>query len=58
MLKVIYSCTQSKGVVIFAISAVIAGIHYPSDIIVGAILGMGIIYLYRRILPTKSLSLP
>lgn len=40
------------------IARVIAGIHYPSDIIVGAILGVGIVYLYRRILPARSLSLP
>jgi len=40
------------------IARVVAGIHYPSDIIVGAILGAGIVYLYRWILPARSFSLP
>lgn len=39
--------------VLTGIARVVAGIHYPSDIIVGAILGVGIVYLYRRILPAR-----
>ena len=40
------------------IARVVAGIHYPSDILVGAILGVVIVYLYRWFVPAKSLSLP
>ncbi len=40
---------------------VVAGIHYPSDIIVGALLGVGIVWIYRlvvvKIVPQKLLSL-
>ncbi len=35
---------------------VAAGIHYPSDILVGAILGVVIVYLYRWFISTTSLS--
>jgi membrane-associated phospholipid phosphatase len=40
------------------IARVVAGIHYPSDILVGAILGVVIVYLYRWFVPAKSLSFP
>lgn len=43
--------------VLTGIARVVAGIHYPSDIIAGAILGAGIVYLYRRVLPTRLLIL-
>lgn len=36
---------------------VVAGIHYPSDILVGAVIGAGIIFVYHRVLPAKALSL-
>lgn len=36
--------------VLTGIARVIAGIHYPSDIIVGTVLGAGIVYLYRLFL--------
>lgn len=36
---------------------VVAGIHYPSDILVGAALGVLIVYLYRRFVPAKWLIL-
>jgi membrane-associated phospholipid phosphatase len=39
------------------IARVAAGIHYPSDILVAAILGVAILYLYRRVVPVKPLSL-
>jgi membrane-associated phospholipid phosphatase len=39
------------------VARVVAGIHYPSDILVAAILGVVIVYLYRRFLPAKLLSL-
>ena len=39
------------------IARVAAGIHYPSDILVAVILGIVIVYLYRRFLPVKALSL-
>lgn len=38
--------------VLTGVARVVAGIHYPSDIIVGAVLGMGIVYLYRWLLVT------
>jgi membrane-associated phospholipid phosphatase len=40
------------------IARVVAGIHYPSDILVGAILGVVIVYLYRWFVPARSLSFP
>jgi membrane-associated phospholipid phosphatase len=42
---------------ISGIARVVAGIHYPSDILVAAILGVAIVYIYRRFVPDKSLSL-
>lgn len=42
---------------ITGIARVVAGIHYPTDILVGALIGAGIVYLYHRILPSKALSL-
>jgi membrane-associated phospholipid phosphatase len=39
------------------IARVVAGIHYPSDILVGAVLGVVIVYLYRWFVPAKSLNL-
>jgi len=42
---------------ITGIARVIAGIHYPTDILVGALVGGGIVYLYHRFLPAKMLSL-
>lgn len=44
--------------VLTGLARVVAGIHYPSDILVGAVLGVGIVYLYRRILPARLLSFP
>lgn len=35
------------------IGRVVAGIHFPSDIVVGAVIGAGIVYLYRRFFPSK-----
>lgn len=35
---------------LIAISRVIAGVHYPIDIIIGAIIGIGISYIIHRIL--------
>ncbi len=35
---------------------VVAGIHYPSDILVGAILGVVIVYLYRWFISATALS--
>ena len=32
---------------ITALSRVVAGIHYPSDIVVGVLIGVGVAYLYR-----------
>jgi membrane-associated phospholipid phosphatase len=42
---------------ITGVARVVAGIHYPSDIIVGALIGVAIVYLYHRVLPVKALSL-
>lgn len=39
------------------IARVVAGIHYPTDILVGALIGAGIVYVYRRVLPAKALNL-
>lgn len=36
---------------------VVAGIHYPSDIIVGAVIALGIVFLYRRVLPRRFLRI-
>ncbi len=38
------------------IARVVAGIHYPSDILVGAILGVVIVYLYRWVISATPLS--
>lgn len=38
------------------IARVVAGIHYPSDILVGAILGVVIVYLYRWFISSTSFS--
>ena len=35
---------------ITGVARVIAGIHYPSDIVAGAVVGAGIAYIYRRAL--------
>ncbi len=42
---------------ITGVARVVAGIHYPSDVLVGALIGAGIVYLYHRFLPSKMLSL-
>lgn len=42
---------------ITGVARVVAGIHYPSDILVGAVVGVGIIIVYHRVLPAKALSL-
>lgn len=42
---------------ITGVARVVAGIHYPSDILVGAVVGVGIIFVYHRVLPAKALSL-
>ena len=42
---------------ITGLARVVAGIHYPTDILVGALIGVGIVYLYHRVLPAKVLSL-
>lgn len=42
---------------ITGVARVVAGIHYPTDVLVGAIIGVGIVYLYHRILPAKALRL-
>ena len=42
---------------ITGIARVIAGIHYPTDILVGALIGVGIVYLYHRVLPSKALNI-
>ncbi len=39
------------------VARVVAGIHYPSDILVGAILGIVIVYVYRRLVPSRWLIL-
>ncbi len=38
------------------IARVVSGIHYPSDILVGAALGVVIVYLYRWFISATSLS--
>lgn len=47
--------------VITGIARVAAGIHYPSDVLVAAVLGVGIVYLYRwsllKFMGEKSLAL-
>ena len=40
---------------ISGVARVVAGIHYPSDILVGAVLAIVIVFLYRRILPERFL---
>lgn len=42
---------------ITGVARVVAGIHYPTDILVGALIGVGIVYVYHRVLSTKVLSL-
>lgn len=42
---------------ITGIARVVAGIHYPSDIVVGAVIGAGIVYIYHRVLPAQALNL-
>jgi len=42
---------------ITGMARVVAGIHYPTDILVGAVIGAVIVYVYHRVLPAKSLSL-
>lgn len=39
------------------VARVVAGIHYPSDIVVGAVVGVGIVFVYHRVLPARALSL-
>lgn len=39
------------------IARVVAGIHYPSDIVVGAVIGASIVFLYRRLFPGKWVGL-
>ncbi len=41
---------------ITGVARVVAAIHYPTDILVGALIGVGIVYLYHRFLPSKMLS--
>lgn len=41
---------------ITGIARVVAGIHYPTDILVGAVIGAGIVYLYHRLMPARALS--
>lgn len=40
---------------ITGIARVVAGIHYPTDILVGALIGAGIVYLYHRFMPERAL---
>lgn len=40
---------------ITGVARVVAGIHYPTDILAGALIGAGIVYLYHRVLPAKAL---
>jgi membrane-associated phospholipid phosphatase len=42
---------------ITGVARVVAGIHYPTDVLVGALIGVGIVYVYHRVLPDKTLSL-
>lgn len=39
------------------LARVVAGIHYPSDILVGAIIGVVIVIAYHRFVPSTALSL-
>ncbi|MEW8969407.1 undecaprenyl-diphosphatase [Mesobacillus jeotgali] len=41
---------------IVGLSRIWAGVHYPADILVGAILGSGFAYLGYRVIPTINLS--
>ena len=42
---------------ISGVARVVAGIHYPTDVLVGALIGAGIVYVYHRVLPVKCLVL-
>jgi membrane-associated phospholipid phosphatase len=42
---------------ITGVARVVAGIHYPTDILVGALIGAVIVYAYHRVLSAKALSL-
>lgn len=42
---------------ITGVARVVAGIHYPSDILIGALIGAIIVYVYHRIVPVKALSM-
>lgn len=56
----IYFYDKKWGIVFFAatilmaLSRVVAGIHYPSDILAGAIIGVAVAYAIFRILTNKS----
>ena len=41
---------------ITGMARVVAGIHYPTDILVGALIGVAIVYLYHRVIPANALS--
>jgi membrane-associated phospholipid phosphatase len=59
----IYLRSKAAGTVLIAlalisgIARVAAGIHYPSDIVVGAIIGWALVVVYRRFLPAQFRSL-
>ena len=59
----IYLRNKSAGLVLAAlalisgVARIAAGIHYPSDIVVGALIGWVMVIIYRRILPTAIKSL-
>lgn len=42
---------------ITGVARVVAGIHYPTDIVIGALIGAIIVYVYHRIVPVKALSM-
>lgn len=42
---------------ITGMARVVAGIHYPTDILVGAVIGAAIVYIYHRVVSAKALSL-
>lgn len=40
--------------ILMAVSRVIAGVHYPSDIVGGALIGIAVAYAVRRFAPQKN----